>query len=217
MKKTLQSYSSASTIGATSKNFLVPSWSQLVLYLLISILLLIIFNLGGLWSYLNSVILAPEGGLDSVLAEHASGVRHFLNAASQSIILQIIFWVCIGSLIYVLIWFIRNVVVNILNDVVADQYIHPPSYSRFNYWGSVIARKVFFAISTLVLLFYFFASWRLVSSFAALARKLVTQPITSHSVAELIGIALVIMAVLHTLILIIHIVTNSWRFIYRDL
>jgi hypothetical protein len=218
MKKTLQSYSSSATVGATSKNFLIPTWSQLVLYLLISLLLLTVFNLRQLWEYLNNNILASDGlGLGSVISENASGLHKLLNSLSQSIILQVAFWVCIGSLIYMLIWFVRNVVINILNDVVADSYVHPSSYSRFHYWESIIARKIFFGISLTVLLFYFFAGWRLMSSLAELAYQLFPQFTTPQNLLELTGAVLVTMALVHSFILITHITINSWRFIYRDL
>jgi hypothetical protein len=217
MKKTLASQNSVTTVGATSRDFLVPSWSQLILYLLISLLLLIIFNLGRFWDYLNLVILAPGEGVDSLLAEHASSLHRIFSVASQSIILQVIFWIGIGSLVYILIWFIRNVVINILNDVVAASYIHPPSFNRFSYWESVIARKVFFGISLAVLMFYLFAGWRLVGSLADLAATEVSKFADLHSMLKLAGIVLIAMALIHSLILIGHITANSWRFIYRDL
>ena len=216
MKKTLQSYSSTETTGSGSKKLLVPSGAQLILYLLISALLLTLFNIRQLWEYLNNVILAG-GGIGSILGDTSSGLGHLFNSLSHSIVLQVIFWICIGSLIYVLIWFGRNLMINILNDVVADNYLHPASYSRFHYWESVLLRKFFFSLSLLVLLFYIFAGSRLVGSFASVAYNLISHFSLRTSLLELGGIVLATMALVHSLVLIVQITIQSWRFIYRDL
>jgi hypothetical protein len=216
MKKKLQSYSSSEIVGAANKNFLVPTSTQLVLDMLIAILLLFFFNVGRLWNYLNQYVLSQEGGLGGVVGN--STLHKIFNTISQSTILQVAFWVCIGSLVYVLIWFLRNIVINILNDVVADSYVHPRGYSRVNYWESIIARKIFFGVSVIVLVFYFFAGWRLLSSLAAQIYTLFGHyydpPINLLRVASIVVIT---MAVVHVFMIICHIAVNSWRFIYRDL
>ncbi len=117
MKK-IESHSS--NIGITNKRFILPSGLQILLYLLISVLLLIVFNLLSLWRYLNNVVLAPNGGLDGIIADRSSGLHQFLNAASQSLVLQILFWMCVGCLIYIFIWFLRNISTSIINDLIAD-------------------------------------------------------------------------------------------------
>jgi hypothetical protein len=216
MKKTLQSHNSAETLGASSKNLLIPSPTQLVLYFLVSLLVLTLFNLRRLWDYLNSVILA-NGGVGSLVSDQSTVLGRFFDSFSHSIILQVVFWVCIGSLIYVLIWFGRNLVINVLNDVVADNYVHPPTYSRFHYWESVIFRKVFFGFTIVVMLFYFFAGWRLIASLSDQAYKLISQFDAQHSLLLLAGITLVTMAFIHSFLLVGQITLNSWRFIYRDL
>ena len=218
MKKTPQSYSSSASNADTGKSFLIPSVSQLVLYLLITTLLLVAFNLGHIWDYLNNNILASgSDGLGDIIGDDSSSLHQFFNSISHSVVLQVVFWVCLGSLIYLFIWFVRNIVINILNDVVAANYVHPQGYNRFHYWESIIARKVFFAISLAILIFYFFAGWRLVDSLSELAYRLFPDFTDPQNFLKLAGIVVVIMALVHSFILIIRITVNSWRFIYRDL
>jgi hypothetical protein len=164
----MQSLQSHNSIGATDKRFLLPGGWQILLYALISVLLLIAFNLKAAWHYLNNSVLKPEGGLDNILAHQAPGVHKVLNSVSQSILLQFVFWLFVGCAIYIFIWFAKNIAINVLNDIVADNYVHPKSYNRALYWESVIARKIFFGLSVFLLFTYIVVAIKLLSLLANL-------------------------------------------------
>src|SRR4051812_48340303 len=119
MQTEIQSHNSSNFIGATNKQLLLPSGSQILLYFLVSILILIVLSINKTWDYLNQVVLVPQGGLDSIIAKNFPSVHKFLNYISQSILLQVVFWVTVGCAVYVLIWFAKNIFINIRNDMVA--------------------------------------------------------------------------------------------------
>lgn len=206
-----------SKIGLTSKQFLLPSGIQLVLYVLISLLILLILNLKNAWDYLNHTVLSPQGGLDKIIAQKSPELHKVLTSLSQSIILQVVFWVFVGCAVYVVIWFIRNVSINLLNDFVADKYVHPDSYHRAAYWGSILARKVFFWVSAIVLVFYLIAGARLLVYMSDLCYRFVINFHGLHSFWEIVQIIAATTGLIYLLILIIHVVVNSWRLIYKDL
>ena len=52
---------------------------------------------------LEKVVLAPVGGLDSIIADKAPVLHTFFNSLSQSIFLEVLFWVCVGCIIYIFI------------------------------------------------------------------------------------------------------------------
>jgi hypothetical protein len=215
MKNNIESHSSS--VGTTSQQFLLPSGTQLLLYALIGILLVLALNLKNAWDYLNKTVLKPQGGLDRILAQKAPGLHHSLNSLSQSIALQVVFWIFVGCIVYVFIWFIRNITTNILNDIVADKYVHPISYNRSTYWGSILARKVFFWASITVLVLYLVSGTRLLVYLSDLAYRFTVDFSLSHSLLEFMQIIAAATGLIYLLILIVHIAVNSWHYMYKDL
>jgi len=213
----IESYSTSNSIGVTSKQFLWPGWSQLLLYVLVSFLLLLVFNVKNAWSYLNNNIIAPQGGLGAILSSNNRLLKHIFNSFSHSIVLQVLFWVAIGCFVYVIIWFIRNIAINIMNDIAADNYVHPATYKRLRFWESILVRKVFSGISIFTLIIYIGASTKMVMYLSGLCFRLVQnfQPI--RSLLEIAACVLVTTVLVYILILLTHVAVMSWRLIYRDL
>jgi hypothetical protein len=208
--------SSNSNLG-NSSSYVFPSIYQLILYFLVSILILTLLNIKNAWTYLNDTVLKPNGGLDSIVAQSAPGVHHFLNSLSQSIILQVIFWIFVGCAVYLLIWFIKNVAINLLNDITADQYIHPKTYRRSLYWSGILSRRIFFWTSAIVLLGYLIESARFMGYIADICYQaiLVFKPLQSS--LDILESAIVTTGLIYILVLITHVCINSWRLIYKDL
>jgi hypothetical protein len=211
------SSSSKNRLGATSKKFLLPSGTQLLLYILISLLLLIILNINKEWDYLNDTVLKPQGGLDSIITTNAPGVHKILNSLSQSIILQVVFWIFVGCAVYVIIWFVKNIAINMLNDITADQYVHPRHYQRSKFWGGILARRIFFWLSAVVLVFYLIAGTRVLVYMAGLCYRFVTDFHAARSGFQLLEIVAATTGLVYLLVLIVHVAINSWRLMYKDL
>jgi hypothetical protein len=215
MKNELQSHNSA--IGATSKHFILPSGSQILLYMLISVLLLISLNLKKIWDYLNHTVLVPQGGLDSVIAQNAPGVHKVLSSLSQSIILQVLFWICVGCVIYIFVWFVKNISINLINDMVADNYVHPTAYKRFKYWESLVARKVFFWVIFVVLTLFIITGLRLLTYLANICYTEILNFKTAHSLIVIPESLLATTGLIYIAVLLIHLAVNSWQLISKDL
>jgi hypothetical protein len=197
--------------------FFLPTVYQVILYFLVSCLLLIMLNLGKAWKYLNDTVLKPQGGLDSVIATNTPSLHKILNSISQSIILQVIFWVFVGCVVYVLIWFVKNITINILNDITADQYVHPKSYHRSSFWSSIIARRIFFWISVIILIVYLSVSMRFIAYLANICYDAVVKFSPLQSSLDILESALVVTGIIYILVVILHIAVNSWRLMYKDL
>jgi hypothetical protein len=209
----LQSHSS---IGATSKRILLPSGWQLLLYMLASCLILFTLNIKTMWRYLNNTVIKPQGGLDQLLADKTPSIHKLLGNLTHSVILQYLFWLVVGCIIYILIWSVKNLAINLLNDVVADNYVHPKGYNRTKYWQSVIARKIFFGLCLGLLLTYVASGTKILFLFAEFTH----QKLANFHASSLIQIALCVFAtmlLIYVLILLLHTVVSSWRLIYKDL
>lgn len=217
MQNDIQSHNTKTRIGLTGRDYLVPSGSQVLIYALISLLILIGLNLDHIWRYLNDVVLAPQGGLDTFIKDTLPGLHNLLNDLARSTILQVVFWIFIGTAVYVIVWFVRNMFVNLTNDVVADNYLHPTSYNRGNFWASVLGRKVFFGITLLTLVMYLYASFEFLPILANEAYQAIIMFRPFKSVLEIIEATVGVVIWLHLLLLLIHTAMNSWRVINHDL
>src|SRR5579871_6499539 len=141
MNKDKRSYNSNLTI--MTKEFLVPSWPKILLYLLVGALVLMIWNGRQLWNQFNSSILVSPSSVATAQSQTSDWLEKTFNSVVNGRIAQIIFWAFAGCMVYVCIWFVVNIFSNIRNDIVADEYVHPKDYNRSGYWHSVIARKIF--------------------------------------------------------------------------
>jgi hypothetical protein len=208
---------SSSSSLSRNTNYLWPTIYQLVLYFLISFLVLILLNIRRAWTYLNDTVLKPHGGLDSIIAQSTPGAHKVLNSISQSIILQVIFWIFVGCAVYLLIWFIKNIAINMLNDITADQYIHPKTYKRYVFWTGIFSRRIFFWISAAILVIYLAASARFMGYLADICYRAILNFEPVKSSLSILESAIVATGLIYVLVLIAHICVNSWRLLYKDL
>lgn len=213
---TIESQSTIIAKDATSKQFLRLSISQLLLYLLVSVILLAVLNAKHAWDYLSKNIFSEQGGLGHIVPQ-TSWLGHTLNSLAHSAILQIVFWIVIGCLVYVILWFVRNIITNLMNDIAADGYIHPATYRSYLFWRSVLIRKVFSVISLLVWIIYIGIFIRTVMELAKLCHGILTDYITLNNLLELLGAVVLTVGLVYFLVLIARVVIYSWRSIYRDL
>jgi len=160
--------SQSSSLNQRVYDFFVPSRTELGAYLLISIVLLLAYNAKTLVNILNDKFLAVSGasaGYDfGSLMDRFSG---FFNTVTSGRLTQMLFWAFVGSTIYVIAWFAKNILVSLRNDLVADHFAHPSSYSRLTYWESAIAKKIF--LGAIAIVFFTFVSVCLILVLPALA------------------------------------------------
>jgi hypothetical protein len=208
---------SSNSIGATSRDFLLPGWSQFFLYFLISFLLLIALNIRKAWDYLNQTVLKPEGGLDSIVASKTPGVHKVINSLSQSILLQVVFWVFVGCVVYVIVWIIKNIAINLLNDITADLYVHPASYKRYKFWGSILARRIFFFLSAAMLVIFLTVGGKTLIYLASLSYNAVVYFTAAQSTIDIAESLIATTCLIYIGVLLVHIVMSSWRIMYKDL
>ena len=213
--KSIRSHSSDNT--PFLRQFIVPSPVQILLYILSGLVILGAINSRAIWQYLNNDPLGQQRAV-SIFVENSGSQSGsgFLSSLAQGRLPQILLWTLIGIVIYSVIWFIKNLLNNVRNDIVADEYVHPKSYNRLGYWRSILVRKAFFAFNIAVLLGFFYAAARLLP----LVSSLFYQSIHNFRLADISGVlvsSLIVAFLMHILVVVIHTTVNSWRFIYADL
>jgi hypothetical protein len=181
-----------------------------------SLLLLLMLNSQVIWHYFSGQDLAGQS-LGEVIGQNVKGLQSLLSRISEGRVLQTLFWALVGIFMYISVWFIRNVVLNVRNDIVVDEYVHPRNYSRTSYWQSVISRKIFLAFSVIVLIGYLYSCIRLLPLLAKLCQSAVESFSWSPSVVELLGSWLVGAFLVYVLLLLGRVTAIFWRLIYLDL
>jgi len=217
MKNQENSYNTGK-LTITNKRFLLPSWPKILLYLLIGSLVLVAWDARPIWNqYNNGILLQNSVSIGSVTPKPGGLAARAFDNLINGRVAQIVFWAFAGCAAYVVIWFITNIFTNLRNDVVADEFIHPPGYNRKGYWESVLARKSFLIAAVITLVGSIFMSLRLMP---LLARFFITSlqpfklwPSSGEFAGSIIGAA----AVVYVLILVLHIAFNAWRTVYTDL
>ena len=216
-EKQKESYNSR--LAQSVKTFFPPSWLEILIYSLVACLLLGLLNyrvfLGGVG--INSGFSGTT--LDGYLRDKLTGASDVISRLLQGRIASILFWAFLGSLIYMMIWVVQNLVINIENDVQAGKFVGLQAQTdrRRAYWHSVISSKVFFICSLLVLIIYGIA---LVNFFLPLASKSFGLAFSASTFPKnIISIAVSLIATavfLYLLVLALRIVAHSWRWIIAN-
>jgi len=210
MARIIKSYS---TEAGGIKDFLVPGVAQVVLFLLIGIALLILFNAQAIWDQISNGLYtqATSAPSDAVTSQG------FFESALGGRLPQIIFWGGIGMIMYVVVWFSWNIVTNVRNDVAADSFVHPKNYKRGQYWLAVLARKAFFGLSVFVFIVYTAVLISFLPILSDLTYSAVNNFSSAGDVIDILGSVLVIGALLYVFDLLLRVSIHSWQTIYKDL
>ena len=196
------------------REFVVPSPLQAVVYLLVGMLLLILIKARAIWETVGGSILLER---DASPAINTPASDNIWGQISSSPLPQILFWGAVGMVMYAVVWFGWNIITNLRNDLAADEFVHPKNYDRSKYWRTVLARKAFFAASAVLLAVYIFALFKFLPVIADASYADVASFSLPSSVMGLTLYFLVIGALIHFFVLLVRIVANSWRSIYKDL
>lgn len=197
------------------RSLLVPSLTEALLYLFISMLLLALLKAQAIWHWVTGNLATSSSS--SIPAAHPSAIHSFWTFISQGRLPQILFWITVGIVVYSLIWFAWNIINNVRNDIVAADYVHPRSYNRKGYWESVLARKAVFVISVIVLFSYAVVVFKLFLVMADLSYAAIESSTLLNSLTLVASSALVGALSIYFLVVLGRLVGNSWQAIYKDL
>jgi len=140
------------------RDFFLPSLPGVVLYLLLSGIILVVFNIGSIIDNLSNHYI---GSPDTLKANFSTLFKSFSDSFSSAWngrLGQVLLWACVGAAAYITIWLGKNVLNSFENDIIAAHYSHPTDYSRLGYWTSSFSVKIFLAAMILITLGFLFVS-----------------------------------------------------------
>ena len=193
-------------------NSVMPSVAELILYALLSLILLVVFNSSEIISRLGNNYLSAAQGLKANFSTLSSGFSNSFSTALGGRLGQIMLWSFIGALAYIGLWLSKNVLNSFENDVIIDHYLHPSSYNRLVYRGSSFSVKIFLAVMVLLTASYGFLLFTVIlPAIAGLAGSASYNFVLSTSPWYiLLGIAMGAIA-LYIGLLLLRLVVHLWQ------
>lgn len=209
-KDSITSYNSRQETKEDLQHIFWPSWLEFSMYLVAGALLLLLLNASAIWNYFNSSTLEQENFKD-LLAQSIPGVDS-LSRVAQGRVFLVVFWMIVGSLIYLLYWFVKSIFINFRNDIVVVEYfVHPKSFNKTRYWLSVMNRNLFFVANCIVLIAYIYASIRLVVVLGKFCNQAFLNFRALTAFPRLALSVLCTAILFHLLFMLLHITVRSWR------
>src|SRR5579871_1856202 len=119
-EKQIESYDSH--LANSIKGLFLPSWLEAVLYILSAAVVLCILNYNILLNSVSSSSNVSQNDLSNYLHVKLSAVSNFGGSLLQGRLATMLFWAFIGSIIYMIVWTIQNLIINLRNDVKAGEF-----------------------------------------------------------------------------------------------
>jgi len=209
----IESYNSH--MAHSVKSLFPPSWVEAVIYFLSALVLLGILNYRAFTNNLGTRSGVDQTTLNSYLHDKLANSTDFISRLLQGRIASILFWAFLGSFIYMIIWIVQNLIVNIENDVEAGKFKGLESAEKKQaYWHSVISSKIFFGCAVLVSIIYLVA---LINFFLPVASRSFGLAVTDYhplkSFFSIIVSTFFTALLLYILILTIRAVNRAWHWI----
>ena len=200
------------------KNNILPSGLQVMVYVLFSIALLMVMNIGAIWNFINSSVGVSSDTANIAVADQFSRFSDFTNGLFHGRLAPMLFWACIGMITYMIVWLIQNAAANVSNDLEAEKFNHPIGFDRQRYWHSIASHKIFLVFSGLIAGVFLYLC---VANFFPLTAKVFYASIYdwhwATSPFRLVADICLTVVFIYTLMILLRMARNSWRLITTNL
>lgn len=149
---------------------------------------------------------ALSGDLNTGAQELFSELSHAFSGSMQSImqsigdnkLLLFGFWFVIGTAVYILLWFVANILIDSYNNIVVSAaFVHPQSFHQSHYWTAILARGVLRVTAGIALVLYAIFWIKAMMPAFRFAYSVSLGQLTAGSVLNGMATALVIILSLH--------------------
>jgi hypothetical protein len=151
----------------TLKDFFVPSLAANILFILLGAILLLVYTFSQILGWFGNDYLDSAHKLNQNLQVFNKGLSSSFDSALGGRLGQIIVWSFVGALVYILIWFVKNMFNSVENDLIIDRYSHPQNYNRTKFFGVALGELFLFIAMLIVLVVYTFLGLKVILPAAA--------------------------------------------------
>lgn len=137
--------------------FLLPQPAELPIYFFVSLLLLVVASNQTLLVILSDGTPITDIALTDVFGQRLDYLGELLQVPILGRIVLFLFWLAIGSIVYMFVWLFQNLAVEVYDDLTFAKLKNPqdrPPEDEGGWWGTTLAHAIFVGSSVIVLLFY---------------------------------------------------------------
>jgi len=195
-----------------SSSVFIPSIAATVLYTLLGLILMMVYNSGSIMQRLSGDYIGSPEHLKTNFTTLSNNFSNSFSTALGGRLGQIIVWSFIGAVTYIGVWLIRSVLNSFENDVISDSYVHPSNYSRAGYWSSSLSVKIFLAALTLMAIGFTLVAVRsILPSISALAGSAVYNFSWPDSLFYLAFSVVAAWLVIYAFVTLLRLVSRLWK------
>lgn len=199
--------------------FLLPQPVDLIPYLLVSLLALVVASNQTLLVILSDGTPVTDTALSSVFSERLDSIGELLQVPILGRIVLFLFWLAIGSIVYMVVWLFQNLAVEVYDDIATAKLkdLNPQQVteeddveeSDDSWWGTTLAHTLFVCSSVILFMFFLIIVANLL--FPAWVKLF---QIALQSLTQVSGILMLVLSVIGTMITA-HIFILFWRLFFR--
>lgn len=200
----------------TALSFFIPSLLTVLLYGVITVVLIMVLNFGDLRDFITGDGLERQSAaLSSVFQGRLTEVNKVFDAPGFGRAALFLFWLSVGSVLYMIAWSIKNLVSKLHGDMQVANYIKPRAFKEVGYWNSIIAGNIFFVAAVLVFFVVLVALLLLVIPFVSesFLAGLYALPSVDTFVKWLVGFGVMALS-LHVFFLVWRALRGAWRTVF---
>lgn len=134
-----------------NKKVLVPSFLQLILFLIVGLLIIVLANYQTILKILGGDALNKIGGTNYLVEGRNYYLDNIFGLPVLGTIAVILFWASIGCVLYCLVWFFSNSAKEAKKYNEVAGYVKPKGYTASHFWESNVSH-IFLLIASVVLL-----------------------------------------------------------------
>ena len=197
------------------RQFLVPSWLEVLVYTASAFILLLLMNASHLWQ-----VFIDKATDSTDIVENSHSVFNFDSARVASFagnITVLLFWLAVGSFVYVVIWLTQNSLSEVKHEVGSGQMITGDTVER-NYMNSLIAHYIFFCaltVFTLISIYFTFIIILPIINAAFYGTAITISQLDPLNIISGLSAVMLVGVLLYILKLLIQIYVRFWRIYIR--
>ncbi len=191
--------------------FLLPQPIELIPYFFVSLLALLVASNQTLLVILSDGSPITDTGFNDVFSQRLGYLDELMQTPILGRIILFLFWLAIGSIVYMFVWLFQNLVVEVYDDVAHAKLGTPTENTDEdgNWWGTTLSHTIFVGSSIIVLLFFVLITVNFLFPAAVQLFEIGLQTYTERS-----GILKLVAAILGTMFMA-YVFVLFWRLFFR--
>lgn len=149
-----QDYSRGKQYRIFLTQFLLPHPAELIPYFITSLLILLITSRQTLLLILADSSPVTPISVTEVIGQRFDYIPELLAVPILGRIVLFLFWLGIGSVVYMLVWLFQNLATEVYDSITPEEDKEPQTESEDGWWGTTLSHTIFMCSGVILLALY---------------------------------------------------------------